>query len=588
MSDPPPAADPLRAAARRAIYPQAFYPAHLPDPYNFPQATLLLEFFHGKTLAVLKAEDRREQWYDDWLAWQAHHHLYASLLSPQRYSRRGTSFDLLRYARFLELFAYASPAHGYSLQVSFLGLFSILMGTNEALKQEAVATLESGGLLGFAVSEQAHGSDLLANECSLRAIPDADPPRYLADGKKYYIGNSNAAALLSILARKVSPADARATPTQRLPFTLFALRPPTPGYRNLRKISTLGVRAAHVGEFEVINHPVAAADIVADGRDAWDAVFGTVTLGKFFLGFGSIGICEHALAEAASHLRTRILYGKPALVMPHLRARMAEATARLLAMKLYAFRALDYLHAASADDRRYQLFCAVQKARVSTQGVRVMALISESVGAKGFEADTYLEMALRDIQLIPGLEGSMHINLAFSLQLMPRYLGRWERRDPPPSLVAGETASRENLYLPQARTGAIPAIAFPPFLKAYHPLAHVPNVARFARQARAFRTFARGLSRETLADAHLSLAVAEALAVLVYAQLIAEGADRLQLPRGILSTLFGLLVMDLGAAALTLAALPQLPAAARDLLPAIVRHPLTSVDDWHAIDDLIP
>ena len=43
-------------------------------------------------------------------------------------------------------------------------------------------------------------------------------------------------------------------------------------------------------------------------RQAWDAVFGTVTLGKFFLGFGSIGICEHALDEAAGHLNRRIVY----------------------------------------------------------------------------------------------------------------------------------------------------------------------------------------------------------------------------------------------------------------------------------------
>jgi acyl-CoA dehydrogenase len=122
---------------------------------------------------------------------------------------------------------------------------------------------------------------------------------------------------------------------------------------------------------------------VADGRQAWDAVFGTVTLGKFFLGFGSIGICEHAFQEAAEHLGQRMLYGKSALEMPHIRATMSHAYARLTAMKLYAYRALDYVHAASAEDRRYLLFAAVQKARVSTEGVKVMALLSECMGARG-------------------------------------------------------------------------------------------------------------------------------------------------------------------------------------------------------------
>src|SRR5439155_23148108 len=123
------------------------------------------------------------------------------------------------------------------------------------------------------------------------------------------------------------------------------------------------------------------------------------------LGFGSIGICEHAFAEAAAHVAARVLYGRPVVDMPHIRLAMAQAYARLTAMKLYAYRALDYVHAASAGDRRYLLFTAVQKAKVSTEGVKVMALISECVGAKGFESDTYIEMALRDAQLIPSLEG---------------------------------------------------------------------------------------------------------------------------------------------------------------------------------------
>ena len=171
---------------------------------------------------------------------------------------------------------------------------------------------------------------------------------------------------------------------KRAPFVLFALRPrQAAGFGKVRKIRTLGVRAGFVGEFEVINHTLPESDLVAEGRVAWDAVLGTVTLGKFFLGFGSIGICEHAFEEAVAHLKSRILYGKPVTEMPHIRAALAQARARLIAMKLYAYRTLDYVHAASAEDRRYLFYCAVQKAKVSTEGVKVMALLSECVGAKG-------------------------------------------------------------------------------------------------------------------------------------------------------------------------------------------------------------
>ncbi len=108
-----------------------------------------------------------------------------------------------KLVRFLEVFAYFSPAHAYSLQVSFLGLFPILMSSNEPLIQEAIARLESGGLFAFGVSEKAHGSDLFANEFT---VTPTDAGGWLADGAKYYIGNVNAACIVSILAKKGSRA----------------------------------------------------------------------------------------------------------------------------------------------------------------------------------------------------------------------------------------------------------------------------------------------------------------------------------------------------------------------------------------------
>jgi len=112
----------------------------------------LLAFFQGKGLSAIKEEDRRQQWYEDWLKYQAEHRLYATVLSPSQYSTIGAKLDLLQLTRFLEAFAYFSPGHGYSLQCTFLGLFSILMGTNEAMKRNAVAAIESGRLLAFGVS----------------------------------------------------------------------------------------------------------------------------------------------------------------------------------------------------------------------------------------------------------------------------------------------------------------------------------------------------------------------------------------------------------------------------------------------------
>ena len=552
-----------------SIYPQAFsadgagFSAAADVYLREPSAARLAHFFQTKCVGAIKEEDLSEKWYDDWLAYQAAHHLYASVLSPKAYSAAGGELDLLRLTRFLEVFAYFSPAHGYSLQVSFLGLFSILMGSNATLKQQAVALLESGGLLAFGVSEKDHGSDLLGNEFTVRE-DSGSTGQLIANGSKYYIGNANVAGMISILARKVDGTSGR---DKRNPFALIVLRPrQSTGFRNVRKIRTLGIRAAYVGELEVKDQTIPAGDVAAEGRQAWDAVFGTVTLGKFFLGFGSIGMCEHAFAEAADHLRTRILYDKPVIEMPHIRSAVAQAYARLTAMKLFAYRALDYVHAAAEADRRYLLFNAVQKAQVSTDGLKVMALLSDCLGAKGFESDTYFEMALRDTQLIPRLEGSAHINLALATRFIPRYFGRC---DPglaaPQSLVGGQIASRENPYLMQARTGSINSIAFPGFLLAYQPLLSIANVRTFTKQILAARRFLAGDKSKPDPGGGQAAGIhhGQCLAVIAYGQLIAENCLLLGVAAPMVDAIFRNLVNDLSTSALALAAETNLDISSR-------------------------
>ncbi len=538
-------------------------------------------------MATLKREDREEGWYQDWIDYQAKHGLYASVLSPKAYSTRGHQFDLLKLTRFAEAFAYFSPAHAYSLQVSFLGLFPILMGSNEPLKKEAIARLEGGGLFAFAVSERAHGSDLLANEFMLRP---GTPANWLADGAKCYIGNANAACIISVLARECD-ADS-ATPSKRSPLVFFALRPSdSPGFGNVRKVRTFGIRTAYVGEFEVHGHPVAESDIISRHREAWAALFGTVDFGKFLLGFGAVGICEHAFAEVFDHLRSRVLYGKPATALSHLRDALTIAFARLVAMKLYAYRALDYLQAARLDDRRYLLFNAVQKARVGTEGVKVLNLLSEAVGARGFESDTYIESALRDGPMIPALEGSTHINYALAALFVGPYFAESGGEAPPTpeSVSLGRASSDENPYWTAARDRNPKTVRFSPGLAAYELLRVIPNVELFVRQVETFRRFVDGggFATESSGDVGRQIALGRCFSVIAYGQLVAENCAALGVAHAMVSVIFHGLVADITAESLGLAALFPPGSPQRVLLEEVVCVPGTSAADLEAVSEWI-
>ncbi len=271
--------------------------------------------------------------------------------------------------------------------------------------------------------------------------------------------------------------------------------------------------------------------------------------------------------------------------MPHICDKVNQAFIRLTAMKLYAYRALDYVHAASETDRRYLLYTAVQKARVSTEGVKVLNLLSECMGARGLESDTFFEMALRDAQLVPGLEGSTHINLQMAAQFAGKY---FDRKPPaiesPKSLLANEIHSRENGYLMQARTGATNTISFSHFLKPYAPLIQIKNVRLFARQVKAFEVFLR--SRPKDCPDTTTIALGHCFATIAYAQLVAEHAAKLQLPTQIISAIFHTLILDLSTSALSLAT--TLDKSLHRPLRRVMRIPTTPTSDWDFVAAQIP
>jgi acyl-CoA dehydrogenase len=275
--------------------------------------------------------------------------------------------------------------------------------------------------------------------------------------------------------------------------------------------------------------------------------------------------------------------------MPHIRQIISSAFARLMAMRLYAFRALDYLQSASEQDRRFLLFNAVQKAKVSTEGVKVMALLSECIGARGFEADTYFESALREAPMIPSLEGSTHINLRLCFQFVEGY---FNSSDPtpqaPPSLLLGEAEPYENPYWLASGERNPKTVAFADFGSAYEPLIELPNVAIFRKQVQAFARFAAvWTSSERDADMAVTIAAGKCLATIVYGQLVAENCQKAAVAASLTSLIFGELIEDLTADALRLSARLAPKSQSRSLLHRVVRIPRTSVADCEAAFGII-
>jgi alkylation response protein AidB-like acyl-CoA dehydrogenase len=317
-----------------------------------------IAFFENKGRGKIKRDDHERTWYSDFLEFQEKEGLFATLLTPALYADGDldTRWDTYRNCEFNEILAFYGLGYWYTWQVSILGLGPIWMSPNEEVKERTAQLLREGGIFAFGLSEKEHGADLYSTEMAL--TPQADGT-YRANGRKYYIGNANEAALVSTFGKMTDSED----------FVFFVVGSKHGKYECVKNVCN---SQNFVAEYALNDYPITEADILSKGRNAWDTALNTVNVGKFNLGWASIGICTHAFYESIDHAYNRILYSKRVTEFAQVRQLFSDAYCRLVAMKLFALRASDYMRAGCAEDRRYLLYNPIVKMKVTTQGEDVI------------------------------------------------------------------------------------------------------------------------------------------------------------------------------------------------------------------------
>jgi acyl-CoA dehydrogenase len=494
-----------------------------------------IEFFEKKGIKKIKQDDQNAVWYQDFLDFIKKEQTFADLLTPAGYGSPDARWDMWRIEEYNEILSFYGLCYWYAWQVTILGLGPIWMGNNEEVKHKTAKLLQDGGIFAFGLSEQAHGADLYSSEMMLYPQPDGT---YLARGSKYYIGNGNAAALVSTFGKIEGTGE----------YVFFVVDSKHPKYECVKKIDTSGVRQAYVSEYKLHDYPITDKDILSRGQLAWDSSLNTINIGKFELGWASIGICTHCFYEAINHATHRVLYGRPVTDFGHVKRLFTEAFARLVAMKLVALRAGDYLKAASNTDRRYLLYNPIVKMKVTTQGEKVVGLLHDIIAAKGFEQDTYFEMAVRDIGMLPKLEGTTHVNMALIMKFIQNYL--FSKEEYPAIPVRNEMSN--DAYLFKQFAGGLSKVTFPDYKKAFDGV-NIPNVNLFREQAEIFREMLAKAppSKEQSKNVDYTLSIGEIFTLIPYGQLILENMKLYNIDPGIINEIFKFIVGDCSQFALT-------------------------------------
>ncbi len=524
-----------------------------------------IQFFENKGKARLKHDDHERVWYRDFLDFIKENKIFSTLLTPASFGEAGCRWDTSRNCDFSEILGFYGLPYWYTWQVTILGLGPLWMSQNEPIRQKTAQLLKDGEIFAFGLSEKAHGADLYASEMTLTDIGNG---HYRADGGKYYIGNANEAAIVSTFG-KMADSDE---------YVFFAVNSKHPNYECVKNVVN---SQNYVAEYALHSYPITDSDILSRGQHAWDSSLNTINVGKFNLGWASIGICTHAFYEAIRHAAGRRLFNHFVTDFPHVKQLFTDAYARLIAMKLFASRAADYMRSASATDRRYLLYNPMVKMKVTTQGEEVINLLWDVIAAKGFEKDMYFEMAARDIRALPKLEGTVHVNMALIIKFMANY---FFNPDSFPEISRRTDPVNDDFLFQQGPTRGLGKIRFHDYQIAYNRL-NLPNIDIFKAQIDVFKTFLMTAtpSAEQAKDIDFLLIVGELFTLVAYGQLILENAAIHAVEDNVVDQIFDFMVRDFSKYALQLYAKPASTPVQMELCLKMIRKSAPSSERFNAV-----
>jgi acyl-CoA dehydrogenase len=541
-------------------------PNHLqrryPDRRSGEIMAATVDFFESRGKARLKADDHARVWYSDFLDHIGRERIFASLLTPSKYgASEDCRWDTYRISEFAEIVGFYGLNYWYPFQVTALGLGPIWMSDNEDAKRKAAAQLEAGEVFGFGLSEQSHGADVYQTDMILTPAEHG----WVANGEKYYIGNANAARMVSTFGKIAGTSE------KDEEYVFFVADSQHDRYELIKNVVN---SQNYVANYALRDYPVTEADILHRGPEAFHAALNTVNVCKYNLGWGAIGMCTHAMYEAVTHASNRHLYGTVVTDFTHVRRLLTDAYVRLIAMKLVATRACDYMRSASANDRRYLLYSPLTKAKITGEGERVITALWDVIAAKGVEKDTMFEGMAREIGLLPRLEGTVHINIGLLAKFMPNYL--FAPNTELPVIDRRDEATDDSFLFDQGPTGGLGKVRFHDWRPPFDHFAYLPNVDLLRKQIDVLAEMLASATPDAAQqkDIDFAFGVGQLFAVVPYAQLILEEALLSGLDEALLDGIFAVLVRDFNSYAVELGDKPATTDAQARFAMRMIRRPV--------------
>ncbi|MFV3405822.1 acyl-CoA dehydrogenase [Pseudomonas sp. NY15463] len=316
------------------------------------------------------------------------------MLVPEAYGGSDTGY--VAYAMALEEIAAGDGACSTIMSVhNSVGCVPILKFGNEAQKQQFLAPLASGAMLGaFALTEPQAGSD--ASSLKTRARLDGD--HYVLNGSKQFITSGQNAGVVIVFAVTDPDAGKRG-------ISAFIVPTDSPGYQVARVEDKLGQHASDTCQIVFDNVRVPVANRLGEEGQGYKIALANLEGGRIGIASQAVGMARAAFEVARDYAQERQSFGKVLIEHQAVAFRLADMATRIAVARQMV------LHAAALRDagRPALVEASMAKLFASEMAEKVCSDALQTLGGYGYLSDFPLARIYRDVRVCQIYEGTSDI-----------------------------------------------------------------------------------------------------------------------------------------------------------------------------------
>lgn len=290
-----------------------------------------------------------------------------------------------------------------ALGLSFFAALPLWIAGSVKQKKRVALLMQQGQIGAFALTEEAHGSDLSAN--ALRATPCSGG--WVLSGQKWCVNFASAGESITTLCRTNEKGGL-------LGFSLFFFEKALlgKGFKNTAKLPTHGVRGLDISGFVLDQVIIPEEGLIGRVQQGLEITYKTLQMSRTMLVCLATGAADSALRLALSFSLQRVLYGKHAFDIPVVKQRLGELFTRLLIADCTGF---VMGRACTLMPEQMSLWSAISKFLVPQIAEEVVEESALILGARAYLRTTpwaRFQKIRRDIQVVGLFDGSSQVNLS--------------------------------------------------------------------------------------------------------------------------------------------------------------------------------